>query len=291
MVRKLEATALDLEAIKSEYFRMRTAGTDAKSALSSLRAHVVGLETRQREKLLEQLRLWEIGRAASSLGQVAPPESAPAPQPPPAQPAPAPRPAPPIKPLAGTPTLKINRLPAEPAVEKVACPQCGKINKTDDIFCSACGHLLTMERGVFDTRTFIDNNDGLHSDEYFGPDTMLVLMVKETQETFKIRPQDQPHEVIVGRGAGVAMRPDIDLAPQQASLLGVSRLHLSLRFNEKHRTLSASDMGSANGTYINGQRLYPEEVRIIRHGDELRLGKLTLVVYFYRSNPPEQAPG
>jgi len=268
---------VDLEAIKSEYFRLRTAGMDAKNALSNLRANIVGLEMQQREKLLEQLRLWEIGRAAGKTGQPAP-----------ASPEP-----PPIKPLriVGAPIIKTEPPAAQKAAPKegaVTCPHCGKSNKRDEIFCSACGQLLTMERGLFDTRHFVNNSENLHNDEYFGPDSTLVLMVKGAQETFKIRPQDQTHEVIIGRGAGVTMRPDIDLSSQQAAHLGVSRLHLTVHYNDKHRTLSASDMDSANGTFINGQRLYPEEVRILRHGDEIRLGKLTLIVYFYRDNLPDQ---
>ena len=277
---------MDFEAIKSEYVRLRTAGMDAKNALSNLRANIVGLEMRQREKLLEQLRLWEIERASGGITPTAPPAS------------PEPRPAPPIKPLQlpGAPTLKMEPPPAPvptaaPARDTVPCPHCGKPNQRDDIFCSACGQLLTMERGVFDTRHFVESDDGLHNDEYFGPDSTLVLMVKGAQETFKIRPQDQTHEVIIGRGAGVTMHPDIDLSSQRAAQLGVSRLHLTVHYNDKHRTLSAADMDSANGTYINGQRLYPEEVRILRHGDELRLGKLTLVAYFYRDTPPDQTPG
>ena len=41
-----------------------------------------------------------------------------------------------------------------------------------------------------------------------------------------------------------------------------------------------ADLGSANGSYINGQRMMPKEVRVLRHGDELRLGKLVLLASF-----------
>lgn len=273
---------MDFEAIKSEYFRLRTSGVDAKSALSSLRANIVGLEMRQREKLLEQLRLWEIGRAT---GTIAPPAEA------------EPKPKPPIKPLsiAGTPEPKTGE-PTAPALQKLSatadalpCPRCGKLNRRDEILCGTCGQLLSTGRSLFDTRHFVDAKDNnLYSDEYFGPESTLVLVVTGTQETFKIRPQDLTHEVVIGRGAGATMHPDIDLSSQRAAQLGVSRLHLTVHYNEKQRTLSASDMDSANGTFINGQRLYPEEVRILRHGDEMRLGKLTLTVYFYPNTPADK---
>jgi pSer/pThr/pTyr-binding forkhead associated (FHA) protein len=99
---------------------------------------------------------------------------------------------------------------------------------------------------------------------------------------YRLRPQEKQHEIIVGRGSGGTLKPDVDLSPYGATELGVSRLHLSIRYNERYRTLSAADMGSSNGTTINGQRLHPDEKRVLRHGDEVRLGKLTLIVYFYR---------
>lgn len=272
---------------------MRMNGTDARSVLSALRTQIVGLEMRQREKLLEQLRLWEINRASGNANPVAPVGSAGDPLTPldkASSPPPEASRTPVIKPLPGMtppPEQPVNQPPAPATAELLQCPHCGKRNQSDEIFCGGCGQLLTMERSMFDTRHFIDNTDGIHSDEHFGPDTTLILMVKGTQETFKIRPQDHEHEVVIGRGAGAAMRPDIDLSPQQAALLGVSRLHMSVAYNEKHHTLSASDLGSSNGTFINGLRLHPEEVRVIRHGDELRLGKLVLAVYFFREQPPD----
>jgi hypothetical protein len=270
---------VDLEAIKLEYLHLRTTGMDARSTLAILRPEIVRLESRQREHLLEQLRGWEIHRTATGSF---PPEATNGAASPPPDADPPPRPAPP---MPGKPP-KIKPLASNGASSagngETTCPHCGKPNRFDDIFCGACGEFLTLERGQHDTHRFVDEYEGQSSDAYFGPDSTLLLMVKDTQETFRIRPQDQPHEVIVGRGAGSSMRPDIDLGPQQGALLGVSRLHLSITYNEKHHTLSAVDIGSANGTAINGMRLRPEEVRVLRHGDELRLGKLVLAVYFYR---------
>jgi pSer/pThr/pTyr-binding forkhead associated (FHA) protein len=40
------------------------------------------------------------------------------------------------------------------------------------------------------------------------------------------------------------------------------------------------DLNSSNKTYINGQRVHPHEVRALRDGDELRLGKIIFTVAF-----------
>jgi pSer/pThr/pTyr-binding forkhead associated (FHA) protein len=38
------------------------------------------------------------------------------------------------------------------------------------------------------------------------------------------------------------------------------------------------DLGSANGTYINGKRLEPNVEQVLNHGDIIALGKLKLQV-------------
>jgi len=260
---------VDIDSIKAEYYRIRSSGMDARTALAQLRPQIVRLELSQREQLLEQLRLWEIGRTTGRLKS--PDKTAPR------------KPVGQIKPLSSSGGLALDTSPPG-----VTCPHCGKANRDEDVFCFACGQLLSIERGLFDTRHFVDDKDGFQSDEYFGPDMVLVFAIKETQKTISIRPQDRPHEIIVGRGTHSTMKPDIDLTAHNAVALGVSRLHLNVVYNEKRRTLSVSDLGSANGTYINGVRLHPEEVRVLRHGDELRLGKLTLTVYFHQQGQREK---
>ena len=58
----------------------------------------------------------------------------------------------------------------------------------------------------------------------------------------------------------------------------VSRHHAEIVFERGFFVVH--DLASANGTFINGQKLYPQEVRVLRDGDELRLGRLILHVYF-----------
>ena len=44
--------------------------------------------------------------------------------------------------------------------------------------------------------------------------------------------------------------------------------------------LKVIDLGSANATFINGQKLIAHQARILRDGDELRLGHLVIRVHF-----------
>jgi pSer/pThr/pTyr-binding forkhead associated (FHA) protein len=70
--------------------------------------------------------------------------------------------------------------------------------------------------------------------------------------------------------------PDIDLTPYQAYASGVSRLHVVIK-RESSRVL-IMDLGSSNGTYLNGRRLNPHVEETLNHGDVVALGKLKIQV-------------
>ncbi|GAB5493950.1 MAG: FHA domain-containing protein [Phototrophicaceae bacterium] len=71
---------------------------------------------------------------------------------------------------------------------------------------------------------------------------------------------------------------DINLVNFNAQEYGVSRQHAKLNANEQPPVLI--DLGSSNGTYINGQRLDPETPQTLESGDEIQLGRLKMRVYF-----------
>ncbi|MEN8040578.1 MAG: FHA domain-containing protein [Actinomycetota bacterium] len=73
-----------------------------------------------------------------------------------------------------------------------------------------------------------------------------------------------PGNITAGRGAETAIfLPDVT----------VSREHV--RFSVDKNGLSMSDLGSTNGTYVNGQRL---SAGTLSEGDELMIGKFHLRV-------------
>ncbi len=72
--------------------------------------------------------------------------------------------------------------------------------------------------------------------------------------------------------------PTIDLAPHKAQEKGVSRLHAKLTARDNR--IIVEDIGSSNGTYINGHRLVRGIPSRVRNGDTLRLGNLALQLHF-----------
>ena len=98
-----------------------------------------------------------------------------------------------------------------------------------------------------------------------GTETVLSVPVRST--------------LILGRKhPSYELNPDLDLAPFHGYHLGVSRHHSMIRVQENQ--LVVRDLGTANGTYINGYQLLPSQEYPLKHGDELALGALRLQVAF-----------
>lgn len=196
-----------------------------------------------------------------------------------------------IKPLDPTKSSPIRKL-VEQTVQAgqipwINCPNCGKKNRTQEVFCYACGHLLEPGSGAGDTQLFKEAAPGSFSLEYFGDDSILLLEIRDLGQSFEIRPQQREHELVIGRSTdNSAMVPDIDLAQFGGAELGVSRLHMALEYDRKEHFLQVRDLGSANGSFINGQKLHPKEVRVLRHNDELRLGRFMLRIYYHHPGEP-----
>lgn len=87
------------------------------------------------------------------------------------------------------------------------------------------------------------------------------------------------HRTVLGRsetnGSNV---PDIDLTPFGAFEKGVSRTHAALIRQDS--TLTLLDLGSSNGTLINGRRISANQPRVVQDGDEITFGQLVARVYF-----------
>ncbi len=117
-------------------------------------------------------------------------------------------------------------------------------------------------------------------DEYFPPSASLIMQIKGQQKPLLITIPARG-EIIVGRTAPDSiLLPEVDLGRVRGHKLGVSRIHASLR--RDHNTLLMTDMGSKNFTFLNGKRLLPNEVRVLRHGDEIRFANLLTRVWFDR---------
>jgi FHA domain len=167
--------------------------------------------------------------------------------------------------------------PAGDPDQRQICPHCGKPNHKNDSYCFACGHILITTKSGTKALDDKDMDPQVRwGTAHFGQNSVVLLMVRGAIRPLEVAPKA---EMIIGRAAEKsAMMPDIDLTPFNAENLGVSRLHAALKRMEN--TVAIVDLDSINHTFINGQRLHPHEVRVLRDGDEIRLGKLSMKVAF-----------
>lgn len=167
----------------------------------------------------------------------------------------------------------------------IICPNCGHTNRAGMLFCDNCGYGLDSDDGsgntTIPTRLIDEDPDDFSAKATWGSarfsqDKTIIIHIRDVAEPMMISPAEQ---LIFGRSDETSsVVPDIDLADYGALEKGVSRRHAVLEASGD--TLILLDVGSANGTYLNGQRLAPNQPRVLRDGDEVRLGKLVAHIYF-----------
>ncbi|NJL95721.1 MAG: FHA domain-containing protein [Anaerolineae bacterium] len=87
-------------------------------------------------------------------------------------------------------------------------------------------------------------------------------------------------KVLVGRrDPSLIIQPDVDLSPYSGYRMGISRTHAQITRNAEN-LLALIDLGSANGTFLNGQRLKPHSPIRLRSGDEVNFGQMVVHVYY-----------
>jgi pSer/pThr/pTyr-binding forkhead associated (FHA) protein/CheY-like chemotaxis protein len=85
-------------------------------------------------------------------------------------------------------------------------------------------------------------------------------------------------QLTLGRqGGGTNNRTYVDLESHGAFDKGVSRNHARIKHTDTQFVIE--DLGSSNGTFINGRGLKPGEIHPLKNGDEVRLGELRMHIY------------
>ncbi len=164
----------------------------------------------------------------------------------------------------------------------IKCPYCQHDNMEGSLVCIECGlSLWGNAQDEVPTRELEDEANEFSVKSGWGTATFqdksqIIIHIRDGGEPITVVPGD---EYLIGRrdtASGIA--PDLDLTGYGALERGVSRVHAALRRGED--VLSIVDLGSANGTFLNGQRLAAHQPRLLRDGDEIRLGKLVMHIYF-----------
>lgn len=165
----------------------------------------------------------------------------------------------------------------------ILCPNCHHEEMPGSLFCSECGAQLVVSE--VPTTQHIQRNPSdilavqppMHSPPSppspgAAVDAVVSLHMVDSGQIVNLTGQT---EFTIGRTAeGQPILPDVDLSPYEAYAKGVSRLHSALKIHNQRVVIT--DLGSSNGTRVNGQKIVPHVDYPLNHGDMIALGKFTI---------------
>jgi hypothetical protein len=157
------------------------------------------------------------------------------------------------------------------------CPNCSHPHRLGELICPVCGALLAMGGRTHQIKLTEEpeRRKTRHGEAYADNTRVIHFEIDGQRLTMPIKPL-----MVLGRLSDIPSdpQPDIDLTPFSARECGVSRRHVQVRY--QGLLTYVSDLGSSNGTWLNGQRLQEKRERLIRNADELQLGRLRVRIRF-----------
>lgn len=164
----------------------------------------------------------------------------------------------------------------------IVCPQCKHEELPGTIFCSECGTQLVHSDPRQTLTISADAASNIRLAQTAPPDLQggrRARLAIHLLDSGIMVPLEGNDEFTFGRlSEGQQVVPDVDLSAYKAYESGVSRLHAVVRLEGEKLTIM--DLGSSNGTYINGARLLPNTEHRISSGDLVALGKLRFQLVF-----------
>lgn len=164
------------------------------------------------------------------------------------------------------------------------CSNCGRENKQGEVICVYCGSPLVdiiVKTKALENTDFEENMPKWGSARPSHRIRLYVLNDTGKEETLSYETKDI-EQLVIGRvDPATNEAPVIDLSRFNALEKGVSRRHAAII--RKDAALHLVDLSAANGTFLNGQRLVPDQPRILRDGDDIRLGHLVIRIAFERT--------
>ncbi len=166
----------------------------------------------------------------------------------------------------------------------ITCPTCKHENPDSATICANCyTPLIQLPQQEESTRDIkVQGAPKRPHVEYLGilPRNALALFIAGLEKPLILEVSTQ---AVLGRLVPDApQQPRVDLMPYGGFTKGVSRMHAIIRAKEGGFVIE--DLGSSNGTRLNGVRLTEYTPRQLQPGDQLLLGNLEIEVWFRQSD-------
>jgi len=141
--------------------------------------------------------------------------------------------------------------PSPPATK--ACPACGRANKVAARFCAGCGHSFVPLQPA------------------------ILRVVEPVRAAWEMPVSRSP--MLLGRASEAeGYQPDFDMTFYDEGDY-VSRRHA--RITKGQSGYFVTDLGSSNGTTVNGRVLSPNRAQLLRNGDRVKVG-LVVIQFWLR---------
>lgn len=166
----------------------------------------------------------------------------------------------------------------------IKCPYCQAIHVDNTVFCGECGQYLleghdrsTDPIGIdvinWRGETVSDAGTARSPQLGTGPMSLGLKIGEGGREVEAVLNK----VILLGRvDPGAHIFPEIDLTDDGPSAQTVSRRHAGIF--KQGTVVVVEDMGSINGTFVNGKRLVPYLPETLGDGDVLQLGRLLIKV-------------
>lgn len=165
----------------------------------------------------------------------------------------------------------------------ITCPSCHNREYEGTLYCSECGSRIQAAPagGTREEPSSVGDSRSQRAVRFMVPGASALPGLARADARHGDAPAmvelSGKDEYTLGRAdPALESAPDVDLTPYDAYGRGVSRLHAVLRRSPDGWEIL--DLGSTNGTRLNGARLLPQAPQAVRDGDEIRLGDLTLEI-------------
>ncbi|SRR5690606_35536971 len=150
------------------------------------------------------------------------------------------------------------------------CKHCGSENPADANFCGQCGRPLARPGDATTGAFRLEEHEALDSDLPSEVRSAVAELRPGTALLVVIRGPNNGARFLLDRDVvTVGRHPDSDIFLDDIT---VSRRHAEFRRDEGR--FWVHDVGSLNGTYVNGTRA---DDRLLAAGDEVQIGKFKLV--------------